>query len=141
MTGQKRGRMEQGTVPEGSFQIPGVYVPSFYRHEYNDDGTLAAIIPLDGAPKTFDKRVREDSRTVLFPHKMIMHLPRKSYAAGPILSLPGMYPWLLLVLPGRFSTKLCRARKCHRQAVETLGHSVANEITCFQLLPYKALSS
>ena len=25
--------------------IPGVYVPSFYRHEYKEDGTLSAIVP------------------------------------------------------------------------------------------------
>ena len=27
-------------------QIPGIYVPSFYRHEYHEDGTLRAIVPL-----------------------------------------------------------------------------------------------
>ncbi len=26
-------------------KIDGVYVPSFYRHEYNGDGTLSAIVP------------------------------------------------------------------------------------------------
>ena len=33
-------------------KIPGVYVPSFYRHEYNEDGTLKAVVPLSGAPET-----------------------------------------------------------------------------------------
>ena len=31
-------------------QIEGVYVPSLYRHEWNADGTLASVTPLDGAP-------------------------------------------------------------------------------------------
>ena len=30
-------------------KIPGVYVPAFYRHEYNDDGTLSGIVALEGA--------------------------------------------------------------------------------------------
>ena len=32
-------------------KIPGVYVPSFYQHEYNPDGTLSRIAPLNGAPE------------------------------------------------------------------------------------------
>ena len=30
--------------------IKGVYVPSLYDISYNDDGTINAITPLDGAP-------------------------------------------------------------------------------------------
>ena len=41
-------------------KIPGVYVPSFYQHEYNEDGTLSAIVPLNGAPEKITKRIIED---------------------------------------------------------------------------------
>ena len=41
-------------------KIDGVYVPSFYRHEYNADGTLERIVPLNGAPATVTKRIVED---------------------------------------------------------------------------------
>ena len=53
-------------------KIPGVYVPGFYRHEYNDDGTLAAIVPLEGVPQTVTKRIIEDLDNAYFPAKMIV---------------------------------------------------------------------
>ena len=31
--------------------IQGVYVPSLYNVSYHEDGTIAAIAPLDGAPR------------------------------------------------------------------------------------------
>ena len=53
-------------------KIPGVYVPSFYRHEYNADGTLSAIVPLEGVPQTVTKRIIEDLDNAYFPTKMIV---------------------------------------------------------------------
>ncbi len=53
-------------------KIPGVYVPSFYRHEYNDDGTLSAIVPLNGAPEYVTKRIVEDLDRAHFPTNMIV---------------------------------------------------------------------
>ena len=53
-------------------KIPGVYVPGFYRHEYNADGTLAAIVPLEGVPQTVTKRIIEDLDNAYFPTKMIV---------------------------------------------------------------------
>ncbi len=53
-------------------KIPGIYVPSFYEHTYNDDGTLKAIIPTDGAPKTVTKRIVEDLDSSYYPTKMIV---------------------------------------------------------------------
>ena len=41
-------------------KIPGIYVPSFYEHTYNEDGTIAAITPLNGAPEKVTKRIIED---------------------------------------------------------------------------------
>ena len=53
-------------------KIPGVYVPSFYRHEYNEDGTLSAIVPLNGAPETVTKRIVENLDEAFWPTKMIV---------------------------------------------------------------------
>ena len=53
-------------------KIDGVYVPSFYEHRYNEDGTLAAIIPLEGAPKVVTKRIIEDLDNAYWPTKMIV---------------------------------------------------------------------
>lgn len=41
-------------------RIEGVYVPSFYEHTYHEDGTLAAITPLDDAPERVTKRIMQD---------------------------------------------------------------------------------
>ena len=53
-------------------KIPGVYVPSFYEHRYNPDGTLQEIVPLHGAPKTVTKRIVQDLDKAFYPTKMIV---------------------------------------------------------------------
>ena len=53
-------------------KIPGVYVPSFYEHQYNEDGTLSAIVPLNGAPSRITKRIIEDLDNAYWPTKMIV---------------------------------------------------------------------
>ena len=53
-------------------KIDGVDVPSFYRHEYNPDGTLERIVPLNGAPATVTKRIVEDLDHTYFPTKPIV---------------------------------------------------------------------
>ena len=53
-------------------RIPGVYVPSFYRHEYAPDGTLARVVAAEGAPEKITKRIIEDLDSAYFPTKMIV---------------------------------------------------------------------
>ena len=53
-------------------RIDGVYVPSFYTHTYNPDGTLAAIRPEDGAPARVKKRIVQDMDKAYFPTKTIV---------------------------------------------------------------------
>ena len=52
--------------------IEGVYVPSFYEHSYNPDGTIAAITPLEGAPQTVRKRIVQNMDTAYWPEKQIV---------------------------------------------------------------------
>ena len=52
--------------------IQGVYVPSLYDVTYNDDGTVRAITPLDGAPAKVYKRVVHDMDKSYFPTKTIV---------------------------------------------------------------------
>lgn len=48
--------------------IEGVYVPSLYLPEYNEDGTLKSFEPIDPiAPKTVKKRFITDMDTAAFP--------------------------------------------------------------------------
>ncbi len=52
--------------------IGGIYVPSLYDISYNDDGTIAAITPRDGAPEVVVKRIIEDFDSVYVPKKVIV---------------------------------------------------------------------
>ncbi|MBQ5636176.1 MAG: B12-binding domain-containing radical SAM protein, partial [Selenomonadales bacterium] len=41
-------------------QVSGIYVPSFYAVDYNEDGTIKAITATEGAPSVVNKRVVPD---------------------------------------------------------------------------------
>ncbi|NCB51013.1 MAG: TIGR03960 family B12-binding radical SAM protein [Clostridia bacterium] len=47
--------------------IGGVYVPSLYEPSWNEDGTMAALKPLSGAPETVTKRIVSDLDAAYFP--------------------------------------------------------------------------
>ena len=116
-------------------KIPGVYVPSFYRHEYNDDGTLAAIIPLDGAPKTVTKRIIEDLDSAYFPTKMIVPSTEIVHDRANLEVFRGCIRGCRFCQAG-FSCRPVRKKSpevLYRQAVETLEHSGNNEITISSL--------
>ena len=53
-------------------KIPGIYVPSLYDVTYNEDGTVAAITPKDGAPATVTKRIVQDMNKSYFPVKTVI---------------------------------------------------------------------
>ncbi len=52
-------------------KIEGVYVPSLYDIEYNEDNTIKAIVPKD-APKTVKKRIIKDLDKSYYPDKFIV---------------------------------------------------------------------
>ena len=52
-------------------KIPGVYVPSLYDVSYNDDGTIKAVKPLNGAPERVTKRIVKLDE-VYFPSRQIV---------------------------------------------------------------------
>ena len=54
-------------------KIKGIYVPSFYEAEYNEDGTFKAIKPLrEDIPAVIQKRVVENMNSVDFPTSPIV---------------------------------------------------------------------
>lgn len=53
-------------------QVPGLYVPSLYEVDYNEDGTVREIRPQDGAPKVVRKRIVEDMDKSYYPAKTIV---------------------------------------------------------------------
>lgn len=53
-------------------QIEGIYVPSLYDIEYNEDGTVKAISPKDGAPAKVRKRIIKDFDKVYAPDNFVV---------------------------------------------------------------------
>lgn len=116
-------------------KIPGVYVPSFYRHEYNSDGTLKAIIPLDGAPATVTKRIVEDLDSAYFPTQMIVPSTEIVHDRANLEVFRGCIRGCRFCQAG-FSCRPVRRKSpdvLYRQAIETLEHSGNNEITISSL--------
>ena len=116
-------------------KIPGVYVPSFYRHEYNADGTLAAVVPLNGAPEVVTKRIIEDLDNAYFPTKMIVPSTEIVHDRANLEVFRGCIRGCRFCQAG-FSCRPVRKKSpdvLYRQAVETLEHSGNNEITISSL--------
>ncbi len=53
-------------------KIEGIYVPSLYDVSYNEDGTVKAITPRDGAPATIKKRIIKDFDKVYYPENFVV---------------------------------------------------------------------
>ena len=53
-------------------QVQGVYVPSLYEVQYQEDGTIRSITPRDGAPEKVYKRVVHDMDRSYYPAKTIV---------------------------------------------------------------------
>ena len=53
-------------------KIEGVYVPSLYDIEYNEDGTIKAIVNKETAPKTVKKRIIDDMNKVFYPKNFVV---------------------------------------------------------------------
>ena len=114
---------------------PGVYVPSFYRHEYNEDGTLSAIIPLNGAPEKITKRIIEDLDSAYWPTKMIVPSTEIVHDRANLEVFRGCIRGCRFCQAG-FSCRPVRKKSpdvLYRQAVETMEDSGHNEITLSSL--------
>ena len=116
-------------------KIPGVYVPSFYRHEYNEDGTLSAIVPLEGAPAVVTKRIIEDLDNAYFPTKMIVPSTEIVHDRANLEVFRGCIRGCRFCQAG-FSCRPVRKKSpdvLYKQAVEMLEYSGNNEITISSL--------
>ena len=133
-------RAKQETWSKDTFlrevcKIPGVYVPSFYRHDYNDDGTLAAIVPLEGAPEIVTKRIIEDLDNAYYPTKMIVPSTEIVHDRANLEVFRGCIRGCRFCQAG-FSCRPVRKKSpdvLYRQAVEMLEDSGNNEITISSL--------
>ena len=131
----KAGGWDKETFLKEVAKIPGVYVPSFYRHEYNEDGTLKAIVPLNGAPETVTKRIVEDLDNAYFPTKMIVPSTEIVHDRANLEAFRGCIRGCRFCQAG-FSCRPVRKKSpevLYRQAVETLEYSGSSEINVSSL--------
>ena len=116
-------------------EIPGVYVPSFYEHIYNDDGTLAKVLIKEGAPKSVVKRIVENLDNAYFPTKMIVPSTEIVHDRANLEVFRGCIRGCRFCQAG-FSCRPVRKKSAdvlYRQAIETLEDSGHNEITLSSL--------
>ncbi len=126
---------EKDTFLREVSKIPGVYVPSFYEHTYNEDGTLKAIVPTNGAPETVTKRIIENLDTAYYPTKMIVPSTEIVHDRANLEVFRGCIRGCRFCQAG-FSCRPVRKKSAevlYRQAVETLENSGHNEITLSSL--------
>ena len=116
-------------------KIPGVYVPSFYEHQYNEDGTLKAIVPLNGAPVKITKRIIENLDEAYWPTKMIVPSTEIVHDRCNLEVFRGCIRGCRFCQAG-FSCRPVRKKSpevLYKQAVEMLEDSGHNEITLSSL--------
>ena len=116
-------------------KIPGVYVPAFYEHTYNDDGTVASITAFNGAPQKITKRIVEDLDHAYWPTKMIVASTEIVHDRANLEVFRGCIRGCRFCQAG-FSCRPVRKKSpevLYRQAVETLTDSGHNEITLSSL--------
>ena len=115
--------------------IPGVYVPSFYTHTYNSDGTLQAITARNDAPVKITKRIVEDLDKAYYPTKMIVPSTEIVHDRANMEVFRGCIRGCRFCQAG-FSCRPVRkksAQTLYNQAVEMLTDSGHNEITIASL--------
>lgn len=116
-------------------KIQGVYVPSFYEHEYHADGTLKAVIAKQGAPGCITKRIVENLDTAFFPTHMIVPSTEIVHDRANLEVFRGCIRGCRFCQAG-FSCRPVRKKSpevLYHQATEMLENSGNNEITLSSL--------
>ena len=70
---KEAGASKKEFLLEAARTISGVYVPSLYDVEYNEDGTVKSYTPnAEGVPTSVKKRIVENLDTMYFPEAVVM---------------------------------------------------------------------
>lgn len=68
---KKKGATKQEFLLKAK-DITGVYVPSFYKDSYNDDGTLKELVPIYDAPEKVKKSIVSDMNKCYYPKEFVV---------------------------------------------------------------------
>lgn len=68
---KKKGATKQDFLLKAK-DITGVYVPSFYKDSYNDDGTLKELVPINDAPEKVKKSIVFDMNKCYYPKEFVV---------------------------------------------------------------------
>lgn len=68
----KKNNLSKLDFLEKASQIKGVYVPSLYSVEYNEDNTIKSFTPIGNAPKVVEKRLMMDMDNIYYPDNFIV---------------------------------------------------------------------
>ena len=131
---KKDGCTKQEFLLRGS-KIDGVYVPAFYEHTSNEDGTLAAITPKNGAPARVRKRIMQDMDKSYFPTKTIVPSTEIVHDRTNLEIFRGCIRGCRFCQAG-FCYRPVRAKSVDtlcRQAIESLEDSGNSEMTLASL--------
>ena len=116
-------------------QIGGIYVPSLYDVEYNEDGTVKSYTAKDGAPERVTKRIMQDMDRAYWPEKQIVPSTEIVHDRANLEVFRGCIR----------GCRFCQAGFCYRpvrskhadvlyeQAVQALEDSGSSEITMASL--------
>ena len=98
----KQQGLERQALLQSLARIPGVYVPSLYHHEYDDEGTLLRIVPESGAPAKVERQWQELTK------------PGETVVATPYTEFGAMYLIEIARGCGRHC-RFCMAGYCYRK--------------------------
>lgn len=116
-------------------KIPGVYVPGFYNHVLNPDGTINSIQRTNDAPAVIQKRIIENLDNAYFPTKMIVPSTEIVHDRANLELFRGCIRGCRFCQAG-FSCRPVRKKSpevLYKQAVEILENSGNNELTISSL--------
>lgn len=68
----KKKNASRSEFLEKAVQIEGIYVPSLYEIEYNEDNTIKSVSPLKNAPPKIKKRIIKDMDSVYYPEQFVV---------------------------------------------------------------------
>lgn len=68
----KKQNASRSQFLEKAAQIEGIYVPSLYEIEYNEDNTIKSVSPIKNAPPKIKKRIIKDMDSVYYPEQFVV---------------------------------------------------------------------